>query len=196
MDALALTEDERTGRTGRVTATRLLRFPAFAPILRGIEPYTDLVSGLRRVVAHEDAIAEFPYDWRLSIEHDARELARTAEAHLARWRAHPKGSADAKLVLVAHSMGGLVARYFTAVLGGSSEVRTTITLGTPYYGAVKAAVILNSGRGAPVPLPSRRLRTLAATLPGVHDLLPSYRCVDEDTSVRRLTPGRCGRPRR
>ena len=85
-------------------------------------------------------------------------------------------------------MGGRVARYFTAVLGGSSEGRTTITLGTPYYGAVKAAVILNSGRGAPVPLPSRRLRTLAATLRRGVRPAAVVRCVDEDTSVRRLTP--------
>ncbi|WP_433684760.1 esterase/lipase family protein [Nocardia sp. CA-119907] len=188
MEALALTDDERAGRTGRVAATGLLKFPAFSPILRGVEPYTELLRGLRRVVPHPDAIAEFPYDWRLSIEHNAQELARRADVHLRRWRAHSEGSADAKLVLVAHSMGGLVARYFTTVLGGSSEVRATITLGTPFYGAVKAAMILNSGRGGPVPLPSRRLRTLAATLPGLHDLLPSYRCVDEGTSVRRLTP--------
>ena len=72
------------------------------------------------------------------------------------------------------------------MLGGSSQVRTTITLGTPYYGSVKAAAILNTGRSAP--LPSRRLRALARTLPGVHDLLPSYRCIDDGDAVRRLIP--------
>jgi hypothetical protein len=39
-----------------------------------------------------------------------------------------------------------------------------------------------------VPLPHRRLRRLAATLPGLHELLPTYRCVDEGDEVRRLTP--------
>jgi len=31
------------------------------------------------------------------------------------------------------------------------------------------------------------LRALAASLPGVHDLLPTYRCLDEGASARRLT---------
>lgn len=183
---LAVTEDERAGRSKRVRATRLLRFPAFMPVLRGMEPYSDLLTGLRRVVAHPDAIAEFPYDWRLSIGHNAGELARAVDGHLHRWRVHPMGSREARLVLVAHSMGGLVARYFTTVLGGASDVRTTITLGTPFYGSAQAALMLNSGRFPG--LPHRRLRTLAATLPGVHDLLPSYRCVDEGSTARRLTP--------
>jgi len=90
-------------------------------------------------------------------------------------------------VLVAHSMGGLVARYFTEIMGGASAVRQTVTLGTPFFGAVKAAYLLNAGRGAPVWLPRARLRELALTLPGLHDLLPSYRCVD-DAGGRLLTP--------
>jgi hypothetical protein len=35
LEALRLTKDEREGRYGRVRATRLLRFPAFAPVLAG-----------------------------------------------------------------------------------------------------------------------------------------------------------------
>ncbi|MEV6905852.1 hypothetical protein [Amycolatopsis sp. NPDC051071] len=187
LTALRVTDDERLGRTGRITATRLLRFPAFAPVLRGAEPYTRLLSGLREVAAHPDAVAEFPYDWRLAVEHNAGELAKLAEQHLARWRAHPAGGKDAKLVLVAHSMGGLLARYFTTTLGVAGEVRATITLGTPFRGAVKAACILGQGLGTPLPLPRRRLRDLARTFPGVHALLPSYRCVDEGSTARRLS---------
>ncbi|MEU3657862.1 hypothetical protein AB0E67_34980 [Streptomyces sp. NPDC032161] len=183
---LRVTDEERQGRTGRIVATRLLRFPAFAPVLRGFEPYTPLVAGIRRVMAHADAVAEFPYDWRLPVELNAKRLAVAAEKHLHAWRAHPSGSRQARLVLVAHSMGGLVARYFTHVLGGGAEVRTVITLGTPYYGAVKAVQILSTGRGAPLPLPRRRLRDLATSLPGLYDLLPSYRCVDGGASARRL----------
>jgi len=89
-------------------------------------------------------------------------------------------------------MGRLIARYFTHVLGGAAEVATTLTLGTPYYGAVKAAYILNYGKGAPVPLPKRRLRRLARTMPGLHDLLPFYRCVDDGSTARFLTPQEAG----
>jgi hypothetical protein len=53
---------------------------------------------------------------------------------------------------------------------------------------VQAAHVLSTGRGGPLPLPRRRLRSLARTLPGLHDLLPSYRCVDEGATARRLTP--------
>ncbi|WP_371667002.1 hypothetical protein OG985_04940 [Streptomyces sp. NBC_00289] len=188
LDALRVTDEERAGSAGRIKATRLLQFPAFAPVLRGFEPYTALVRSIRRVVLDPAAVLSFAYDWRLSTAHNARILADAAENHLRMWRAHPRGSAGAKLVLVAHSMGGLVARYFTGVLGGDSEVRTTVTLGTPFRGAVKAALILSSGRGSPVPLPRSLLRRLCATMPGLHDLLPSYRCVLDGTRVRRLIP--------
>lgn len=184
---LAVTDDERAGRTGRVRATGLLRFPAFAPVLKGFEPYTKLLTGIGRVLAHPDALCEFPYDWRLSVEHNAHELERLVDRHLSQWQAHPSGSADAKVVLVAHSMGGLIARYYLHVLGGASSVRTTVTLGTPYYGSVKSAYILSSGEG--IPLPRKRLRKLVQDMPGLYDLLPFYRCVDEGATARRLQAG-------
>jgi pimeloyl-ACP methyl ester carboxylesterase len=185
--SLAVTDEERAGQVGRITARRLLRFPAFAPMLRGFEPYTSMTQRVRRTVRHAAAVLEFPYDWRLSVEHNAHRLVSAAERHLDGWRAHPDGHRDARLVLVAHSMGGLVATYFVAVLGWASAVRAVVTLGTPFYGAAKVAHLLSTGRGAPLPLPRRRLRALALTLPGLYDLLPSYRCVDEGTSARRLT---------
>jgi hypothetical protein len=186
VEKLAVTDDERAGRVGRVQPTGLLKTAAWAPILRGAEPYRKLVAGLTALV-HRDAVREFAYDWRLSVEHNAALLATAAGAHLERWQAHSHGSSDAKLILVAHSMGGLVARYFTHVLGHAEQVRRTITLGTPYYGSVKATVILNSGRGTPVPLPTARLRKAAKTMPGLHDLLPFYRCVDDRRTGRHLS---------
>jgi len=204
---LRLTDQELQGRYGRVKATGLLRMPAYARIFAGFEPYTKLVNRIRAAAAHPAAVLEFPYDWRLPIAHNGHLLAEAALAHLARWRAHqahevarrrhPTGR-PAQLVLVAHSMGGLLARYLSLIPGATDDVRATVTLGTPFYGSAKAAVLLNSGRGAP--LPARRplaaalradadtgLRALAATLPGVHDLLPTYRCLDAGASARRLS---------
>lgn len=187
-EQLKVTDDERGGKTGRIKATGLLKAPAFAPLLRGLEPYTPLAAGLRSMVRHRDAVLEYPYDWRLPVAHNAAQLASVAGEHLKRWRAHPSGSSGAKLVLVAHSMGGLIARFFTEVLGGAAEVRQTIAIGTPHQGAVKAVFLLDGGRGAPLPLPRRRLSRLARTLPSVYDLLPSYRCVEEKGMARKLTP--------
>jgi hypothetical protein len=53
----------------------------------------------------------FPYDWRLSNRFNGRRLAKVALDALERWRRVP-GMQDARLVLVCHSMGGLIARWF------------------------------------------------------------------------------------
>jgi hypothetical protein len=180
--ALKLTDEERTGRTGRVRATRLLGTPAFAPVLAGIEPYTELVSSLRRVCRNPDAVLEFAYDWRLSVAHNADILAGAAEQHLLRWRQHQQGSAEARLVLVAHSLGGLIARYYTGLLGGRADTRLTIGIGVPYLGTIAAVEALQGSRL----VPRRRMGELVRTLPSMYDLLPSYRCVDDDREVRRL----------
>ena len=187
-EKLKVLESERAGRGNRVKATRLLRVPAFAPLLRGAEPYSQLVAGIRAAALHPDAVLEFPYDWRLSVTYNATQLADAAEQHLGNWRRHPHGRSDAKLVLIAHSMGGLIARYFTGALGGQRDVAQTITIGTPYQGAVKALFVLDRGQGGPLPLPRQRLRALAKTLPGMYDLLPFYRCIEERSGTRRLAP--------
>lgn len=187
LERLRVTDRERAGKTGRIRATGLLRFPVASPIFGGFEPYTRLVSAIRRSLSHPDALCEFAYDWRLPVALNAARLGDVVEVHLQRWRTHRMGSKNAKVVLTAHSMGGLVARCFAETMGGAPTVRQTVTLGTPFFGAVKAAYLLNAGRGAPVWLPRARLRELALTLPGVHDLLPSYRCVDE-AGGRPLTP--------
>lgn len=201
LDALA--DGSYRPDTSRLQAERLLRFPAAAPFLHGFEPYTPLLRRIRRVVADPAAILEFAYDWRLPVEFNARLLADAIATHLRDWRAHSaqeaarRTAADqrpAGLVLVAHSMGGLLAHGLLLIPGASDDVRATITLGTPFHGSVKAVVLLNTGSGAPLPMPHQRLRAVAATMPGVHGLLPTHRCllttdaagVDD---VVRLTPG-------
>jgi Lecithin:cholesterol acyltransferase len=194
---LRLSGEERAGRYGRVVARRLLRFPAFAPMLAGFAPYTAVLRGLRAVVWHPDAVAEFAYDWRLPVSYNAGLLAEFARRHLAAWRAHPgqeaarrddpEGDRPARLVVVAHSMGGLLAWRACQEEGLAGLVRATVTLGTPFFGAPKAVLLLGSTRGGPLSMPRARLRRLAVTLPGVYDLLPSYRCVSDGPSARRLS---------
>jgi hypothetical protein len=200
LDDLALSREERDGGYGRVKATGLLKTPSWAPFLRGIEPYRALVKTIKKVVAHPGAVLEFPYDWRLPVAYNAKSLEVAARAHLSWWQASDEFVAlrktlpdtrPAQLVLVAHSMGGLLVR----ALPDDLDVRATVTLGTPFDGAAKAVLILNTGRGAPISLPPRKMRHMAKTLPGLHDLLPTYRCLDDrvhDTDPQRLTPADVG----
>jgi pimeloyl-ACP methyl ester carboxylesterase len=191
--ALRLSDDEREGRYGRLQPAGLLRFPAWAPRLAGFEPYTRLVREIRNTVSDPEDVLEFAYDWRLPVEYNARLLAEASQRHLAERREARRSARregrPPQLIMVAHSMGGLLVQALALIPGATDDIRTTITLGTPFYGSVKAAVILNSGRGGPVPLPRRRLRSLAATLPGLHDLLPTYRCLDNGSDIVNLTPG-------
>ena len=43
-------------------------------------------------------------------------------------------SGHRRVDIVAHSLGGLVARYYVQRLGGDARVRTLVTLGTPHSG--------------------------------------------------------------
>ena len=52
---------------------------------------------------------------------------------------------DAKLDIVAFSMGGLVARYYLQRLGGLDRVDRFITLSTPHHGTLLAHLIPNAG---------------------------------------------------
>lgn len=193
LDALKLSNDERRGVYGRIRATRAIRFPAFAPILSGFEPYSRLISEITKASVDQRAVAEFPYDWRLPVAHNARQLESFCANHLRNWRqlwlaqdgfGMRKAQRRPGLIVIGHSMGGVLAR---EVLGRSElgdEITSMIALGAPFYGAPKAVQMLSSGRGLPIPLPHRRVKVLACTLPAIYDLLPTYRCVIDNTDPR------------
>ncbi|WUH92851.1 hypothetical protein OG900_23915 [Streptomyces sp. NBC_00433] len=195
---LHLTPRERAGSYGRVRATALLRVPSWAPIFQGFEPYAALCRTVGDAVADPRALLAFPYDWRLPVEYNGGLLAQAARRHLEAWTAAAASEPalrrlwdrPPRLVFVAHSMGGLVT---LAALERHRDLlpdtRTVITLGTPFLGSAKAAVVLNGDRGSRIPRRVvRRLQALAATLPGVHELLPDFRCVDRGLEAGRLDP--------
>lgn len=175
--SLALSGDADTG--AGVTATHLLDDVHLVPFFWKIDGYSGVsrfIQGKLGVVPGENYF-EFPYDWRLDNRMSARRLADAAQAWLdGQRRRHP----DARLVLVGHSMGGLVARYFVEVLGGWRDTRLLITLGTPHRGSVKALDFLANGlhkRLGPVTILD--LSELIRSFPSVHQLLPIYPCVGE-----------------
>lgn len=133
----------------------------------GAIPYSYLALQLRLraagfgVVMHE-------YDWRVDLRESARALAARLSAESAR-----------EVAVVAHSMGGLIARAALALPGGE-RVRQLLMLGVPQRGSFGAAQAI---RGTyPV---VRRLAALDrlhdaeflaqqvfATFPSIHQLLP------------------------
>lgn len=120
----------------------------------------------------------FPYDWRLSNRYNGHQLKASAEKALAQWQECAPQNRDAKIVFVCHSMGGLIARWYISKEGGAPLTRKMITLGTPYRGAIKALAVLADG---PMPKLGRfgeRLHPVVRSFPSVHQLLPSYACID------------------
>lgn len=143
-----------------------MRFPAFARVFAGFEPYQKLVDAARAAVIAPDAqVVPFAYDWRLPVAYNGRLLAERIDHASGRWRAdphhdaarrhHPTGR-PAQAVIVAHSMGGLLIRYLSLIPGAADDIRATLTLGTPFYGSVKVAILLNTPVAGPRCRPSGR----------------------------------------
>jgi hypothetical protein len=74
---------------------------------------------------------EFPYEWR-------NENAATAENLAQKIEEVRNESKISKVDLVAHSMGGLVARHYIESLDYANDIDQLITLGTPHLGAPEA----------------------------------------------------------
>lgn len=177
IDELALSSEISTG--DGVTATRLLPDAHLLPFFWKIDGYAELslfIQRRLRVTPGEDFF-EFPYDWRLDNRISAQRLRSAALGWLENQRRRYSG---ARLVLIGHSMGGLVARYFLEALDGWRHTRMLITLGTPYRGSVKALSFLTMGlRKFLGPLKLVDLTRLVQSLPSVHQLLPIYPCLGE-----------------
>jgi hypothetical protein len=78
------------------------------------------------------------YDWRQDNARSALRVAAVVEEAL-------RETGAKKCILVAHSMGGLVARYYCRALGGESRVHQLYLIGSPTLGAPGAFVQLKHG---------------------------------------------------
>lgn len=163
-----------------ITATRLMPDTHLIPGFWKIDGYTrisDYITG-RFDAQRGRNFFEFPYDWRRDNRVAARKLARQSRTWLDAWRRN-SGNADARLILVAHSMGGLVSRHFLEVLGGWKDTRMLVTFGTPYRGSLKALDGLANGIKKTVgPLTLFDISAMVRSLTSAYQLLPTYRCYD------------------
>jgi len=126
------------------------------------------------------------YDWRKSVQD-------SATTYLIPWidQARERSGA-AQVVLVAHSMGGLVARSYLQSAGYRSDVARLITLGTPHRGAANSYDAWEGGELSwdsvagtvmsvyvwylehihPFQTNLNTLQTFRTQAPGLRDLLP------------------------
>ncbi|GMV58877.1 MAG: hypothetical protein AMXMBFR72_19790, partial [Betaproteobacteria bacterium] len=167
-----------------VQATRLMPDLTIVPGLIKIDGYTRIEEYLIAQLGLERGknYFPFPYDWRLDNRINAKRLADQALDRLKKWRAS-SGNAQAKLVLIGHSMGGLVSRYFLECLGGWRDARALFTLGTPHQGSLNAVDFLVHGMKKGIGPLGLDLSPLLRSYPSVYQLLPIYRCIDTGDSA-------------
>jgi pimeloyl-ACP methyl ester carboxylesterase len=150
-----------------IEADRLFNYQLL-PGFFGVDDYDALVGVLEAAVGPRQVLT-FPYDWRLSNRHAAATLETVVGNALKTWMKE-SGAKDAKVWLVTHSMGGLVARYFCEELGGADKTRAIVTIGTPHRGSVNALDVLANGkRFGPLDL-----TTFVRNLASIYELLPLF----------------------
>jgi pimeloyl-ACP methyl ester carboxylesterase len=122
-------------------------------------------------------LVPFPYDWRLSSRTSADRLEKVVTRKLDAWRSS-ENDPEAKVILLAHSMGGLVARYWLEVLGGWERCRALVTFGTPFQGSLDSVgYVANGYKKAFIDLGD-----VLRSCPSVYELMPVYRAVNRDGS--------------
>jgi pimeloyl-ACP methyl ester carboxylesterase len=165
-----------TANIGYSKLLTVLRSPRFGLVEAGTVPPDQPVN-----------LLPVPYDWRLSNRFNARRLKSIVEPALERWRSQGGVYANAGLVFVCHSMGGLIARWYIEHEGGAENTRKLITLGTPHRGALSAlAQLVNGVRKGIGPL-AVDLTEFARSLPSLYQLLPEYACIESPSGLLRTT---------
>lgn len=146
------------------------RIDGYGKVAQRLRSWFDLLPG--------ENYFEFAYDWRRDNRAHAKRLRRQSRIWLRDWRDRT-GNQDAKLVLVGHSMGGLISRWFLECEDGWRDTRTLITFGTPYSGSLNALDGLVNGQVKKLgPITLIDLTETMRSFPSAYQLLPTFRCID------------------
>jgi pSer/pThr/pTyr-binding forkhead associated (FHA) protein len=108
---------------------------------------------------------EFPYDWRQDIRISAAQLGQLIESL----------TTEQPVVIIGHSLGTMVTRYYVERLGGDKRVERVILMGGPHKGAVKGLVsMLVAPQVVPFGIMGERLRQIMMTFPTAYQILPNH----------------------
>jgi pimeloyl-ACP methyl ester carboxylesterase len=135
-----------------------------------IHAYDDLLVHLRALGFRDgQTLFPFAYDWRQSNYETALRFDEFVSAQpILR---------DGPFDIVAHSMGGIVAKVWMLEHGGSQRVRKVIYLGTPFQGSMNVLGTLTDGWGI---FQNRiaggidLIRNTMLSFPAAFELFPSY----------------------
>ncbi|MGB3713968.1 MAG: FHA domain-containing protein [Candidatus Promineifilaceae bacterium] len=108
---------------------------------------------------------EFPYDWRQDVRTSAAQLGQLIESL----------DSDRPVIVIGHSLGTMVTRYYVECLGGDKRVERVILMGGPHKGAVKGLVsMLVAPEVLPFGIMGECLREILMTFPSCYQILPDY----------------------
>jgi hypothetical protein len=158
---------------------------AIAPggILRsaaGISFYGNLIAAFEKLGYSEQTnLVLAPYDWRQSVASSAAAIAPVIARAM---HASPNG----KIIIIAHSMGGLVLKAYLAMGGGTNStaapaaaaIDKIIMVAVPQFGAPEAFKILNYGDDLGlgflgIGLNHNEVKRISQNMPAAYELLPS-----------------------
>lgn len=145
-------------------------------VFLGGDYFSSLISALesKGYVENTDLFV-FPYDWRLPIEENATLLKAKIEEIKTQ-------TSNAKVDIIAHSMGGLVTTSYMQQFGGDS-VRKYIAVGVPTLGAPKAFKILMYGDNLDIgQLNAERMKVISQNIPSLYELLPTPKYFTADST--------------
>jgi len=130
----------------------------------------------------------FSYDWRNSNWTSARDLYEYVQC-IKSIRGNP---ADFKVHIIAHSMGGLVARRYILNNPGTHHVDRMVSLGTPWLGAPKFLNTLEFGEkfwdSQSLAILPTTVKEIAPYIKGAHELIPSKAYVDDLVTLKPFFP--------
>ena len=119
-----------------ITKCGLIDSVSIIPLFWESNVYAALLKTLHDIGYGDKDIIIFDYDWRLSNFDNAEKLRDLIEQKV------PKST---KVDIVAHSMGGLIARIYIQTLGGENRIDNAVLLGTPHLGSAKIFQRLKEG---------------------------------------------------
>jgi len=173
-----------------IIASRLIPDVCIVPGLIKIDGYTGISGMIKDRFeikvgnANDDSPAnyfEFPFDWRRDCRVAARKLKKLIDRKLPQWRDYTRKQ-DAKVILLGHSMGGIVSRYYLENLHGWENCKALISFGTPYRGSLNAVNFLANG----YKMMFLNFTEIVRSLTGVYQLLPIYKSIDVDGEFKRV----------